>query len=157
MKYHQTSYRIKNPHKYKGNLNEVFARSSWELEFLNWCDNSSFIVEFASEEIVIPYVSPVDNRIHRYFVDFYLKMKDKDDEIKEYLIEIKPENQIFAPKKQQKQTKQYIDKIMTYGINKAKWAAAIEYCDKRNMTFLLLSLITNKLEKRWKIYNAKYI
>ena len=67
-------YRVQNPKKYRGNLSEVVYRSSWELKFMKWCDTNSSVLEWGSETTVIPYKSPVDNKIHRYFVDFYIKL-----------------------------------------------------------------------------------
>ena len=49
---------------------------------MTWLDNNDSIIEWGSEELVIPYRSPVDNRVHRYFPDFYVKVKQKDDTIK---------------------------------------------------------------------------
>ena len=69
-------FKPKNRQKYKGNISEVVYRSSWELKFMQYCDTNNKILKWSSEEIIIPYKSPVDNRVHRYFPDFYVKYKD---------------------------------------------------------------------------------
>ena len=66
-------YKVSNPKKYKGDLKEVIYRSSWELKFMRWCDYNKNVLEWGSETTIIPYKSPVDSKIHRYFVDFLLK------------------------------------------------------------------------------------
>ena len=84
-------YRVSYPKKYKGDLKEIVYRSSWELKFMKWCDFNKNVLEWGSETTIIPYRSPVDSKIHRYFVDFYIKVKSKDGKVGKYLVEIKPE------------------------------------------------------------------
>lgn len=132
-------YRIQNPKKYRGDINDVVYRSSWELKFMKWCDTNPSIMEWGSETVVIPYKSPVDNRIHRYFVDFYIKVKNKSGEIKKYLIEIKPEKFTKPPPIPQKKTKRFIEEVFTYGVNQSKWKYANEYCIDRGWEFLVLT------------------
>ena len=83
-------YRPSNPQKYKGNVNNIICRSNWERQFCVWCDKTDAILEWGSEEFFIPYLSPVDRRVHRYFPDFYLKYRDKNDNIRKLLAEVKP-------------------------------------------------------------------
>jgi hypothetical protein len=132
-------YRIQNPRKYKGDINDVIYRSSWELRFMKWCDLNPNVIEWGSETVIIPYRSPVDNRMHRYFVDFYIKTKDKNNEIKKYLIEIKPEKFTKPPAIPQKKTKRFIEEVFNYGINQNKWKSANEYCEDRGWKFLVLT------------------
>lgn len=132
-------YRVLNPSKYKGNLSEVVYRSSWELKFMRWCDINSSVLEWGSETIVIPYKSPVDNKIHRYFVDFYVKIKNKENKITKYLVEIKPDKFTKPPVIPKKQTKKFIQEVFQYGTNQAKWKAANEFCLDRGMQFLVLT------------------
>ena len=80
-------YKVANPKKYKGDLTEVVYRSSWELKFMRWCDHNKNVLEWGSETTIIPYRSPVDSKLHRYFVDLKVKYKSG----KTVLIEIKPE------------------------------------------------------------------
>jgi hypothetical protein len=140
MKYYQGKYRLKNPQKYKGDPSNVIYRSSWELKFLNYCDTNPDIIKFSSEEIVIPYVSPIDGKRHRYFVDFYMKVKQTDGTIKEYLVEIKPKRQTQPPATNPtRKTKQWLNEVVTWGKNQSKWDAAREYCKDRNWEFLILT------------------
>ena len=138
-KYLQGKYIVRNKKKYMGDHNNVVYRSSWELKFLAWCDNNPSVVEFSSEEIVIPYKSPVDGKYHRYFVDCFVKVKDKDGNIKSYLIEIKPKKQTKEPVIQRRVTKRYITEVTTWGVNQAKWKAATEYCLDRGWDFKLIT------------------
>ena len=89
----------KNIRKYKGDYRNIIYRSSWELKFMKYCDTTPSVLEWVSEEIVVPYRSPLDNKIHRYFVDFYAKIQEADGTITTYLIEIKPSKQTVPPKK----------------------------------------------------------
>lgn len=132
-------YRIQNPSKYKGNINDVVYRSSWELKFMKWCDSNPSILEWGSETIIIPYKSPVDNKIHRYFVDFYIKTIDNNGIIKKYLIEIKPERFTKPPPIPQKKTKKFIEEVFNYGINQKKWHSADQFCKDRGWKFLVLT------------------
>jgi hypothetical protein len=138
-KYLQGKYIVRNKKKYMGDHNNVVYRSSWELKFLAWCDNNPNVVEFSSEEIVIPYKSPVDGKYHRYFVDCFVKVKDKSGNVKNYLIEIKPKKQTKEPEQQRRVTKRYITEVTTWGVNQAKWKAATEYCLDRNWEFKLIT------------------
>ena len=69
-------YKIKNLSKYKGNPAKVTYRSLWERKFMVYCDNNPNILKWSSEEIIIPYRSPIDKRIHRYFPDFWIQIKN---------------------------------------------------------------------------------
>ena len=132
-------YRVLNPSKYKGEVNNVIYRSLWELKFMKWCDGNPSVIEWGSETIIIPYVSPVDKRVHRYFVDFYIKVLTKDQQLQKYLIEIKPEKFTKPPDIPKKKTKKFIDEVFQYGVNEAKWKAAFEYCLDRKMKFMILT------------------
>lgn len=132
-------YRVTNASKYKGDLQDITYRSLWELKFMRWCDLNPSIVEWGSETVIIPYRSPVDSRIHRYFVDFYIKVKSKDGSFTKYLIEIKPEKFTKPPKVPEKKTRRFIEEVFQYGVNQAKWAAANEYCMDRGFNFLVLT------------------
>ena len=131
---YQGKYRPTFPRKYKGDYHNIIYRSSWEYKFMVWCDRSSSVTEWGSEEIVIPYISPADGRRHRYFPDFYVKIGRK-----KYIVEVKPLRQTKQPKKQKKQTKAYITEVVTYAINQAKWEAAKEYCKDRGWEFMLIT------------------
>ena len=101
-------FRPSFPKKYKGNPNNIICRSTWETKFCNYCDLNENILEWASEEFFIKYVSPVDNRFHRYYPDFLIKVKESKGEIKTYVIEVKPKKQTRPPKKRKKVTQSYL-------------------------------------------------
>jgi len=132
-------YRILNTAKYKGDISNVVYRSSWELKFMKWCDTNSSILEWGSETMIIPYRSPVDNKVHRYFVDFYIKVKEKTGTVSKYLIEIKPEKFTKPPAIPKKQSKKFIEEVFTYGVNQSKWKAASAFCEDQGWKFLVLT------------------
>lgn len=139
----QTSYKGKYqpsyPQKYKGNPKNIIYRSLWERKFMKYCDLNENILEWGSEEIALPYRSPIDNRIHRYFPDFYIKVKESSGMIKKYIIEIKPKRQTIEPEIKQKKTKGYIYEVVEYAKNQAKWKAAKEFCEDRQWEFKVLT------------------
>lgn len=139
MKTYKGKYVPKNPNKYKGDYTNIIYRSSWELKFMKYCDTRKSIIEWSSEEIIIPYRSPLDGKIHRYFVDFYVKSIDMDNNITNYLVEIKPKKQIDPPIKNSKNSKKYIYEVYEYAKNQAKWNAAKEYCKTRKMEFIIIT------------------
>lgn len=132
-------YKPVNASKYRGDLNNVIYRSLWELRFMKWCDNNPSVVEWGSEIVIIPYISPVDRKVHRYFVDFYMKVLNTDKKLQKYLIEIKPEKFTKPPEIPTRKTKKFIDEVFQYGVNQAKWKAAFEFCSDRNMKFMVLT------------------
>lgn len=132
-------YRPSNRQKYKGDPTNIIYRSLWERKFMVWCDKNENIVEWGSEEIVIPYISPVDNRVHRYFPDFYVRALTRDGRSQKFIIEVKPKAQCAPPKKQKRITKKFITEVKTYAVNEAKWKAAEEYCKDRRMIFKILT------------------
>ena len=129
----------KNPIKYNGDPTNIVYRSLWELRFMKWCDLKDAVLEWGSETVIVPYVSPIDKKVHRYFVDFYMKIQDRDGKTQKYLIEIKPERFTKPPPIPQKKTKKFIDEVFQYGVNEAKWKAAFEFCEDRNMKFMILT------------------
>lgn len=138
-KTYKGKFRINNPAKYKGDINNVVYRSLWELKFMKWCDTNPNVSEWGSETVIVPYISPLDKRVHRYFVDFYIKVKSRDGKVQKYLIEIKPERFTKPPAIPQKKTKRFVDEVFQYGVNEAKWKAAFEFCNDRNMKFMILT------------------
>ena len=70
-----------NPKKYKGDSSQVIYRSLWERKLMVYCDKNNSVVEWGSEEIVIPYYSQLDGKMHRYYPDFYMTVKQKDGSI----------------------------------------------------------------------------
>jgi len=139
MKYHKGRYKVKNPEKYMGNPNNVVYRSSWELKCMNYFDRNPNVLKWASEELAIPYISPIDKRPHRYFPDFIIQVVSQDGSKKTIMIEVKPEKQTKPPEKKKRTTQRYIEEVKTYGINTAKWEAAQEYCADRKWEFQILT------------------
>lgn len=127
------------PEKYIGDYKNIIYRSLWELKFMNYCDRNENIIKWSSEEINIPYISPIDNRIHRYYPDFFIKYKDADGAIKESLIEIKPKRQVKEPKIGKKITQKQLYEVKEYAKNQAKWKAAEEFCLDRKWQFRILT------------------
>jgi hypothetical protein len=127
------------PEKYIGDYRNIIYRSLWELKFMNYCDRNENIIKWSSEEIWIPYLSPLDKRVHRYFPDFYIKYKNSDGIIKESLIEIKPKRQVQGPKLGKRVTKKQLVEINEFAKNQAKWKAAEEFCADRRWTFQVLT------------------
>ena len=127
------------PRKYKGDPTNIIYRSLWERKFMVYCDKNDNILEWASEEIAIPYRSPVDNRVHRYFPDFYMKVKERGGKVKRYMIEVKPAKQTKPPVKPKRQTKGYIREAYEYAKNQAKWKMAREFCADRQWEFKVVT------------------
>ena len=127
------------PRKYKGNPSNIIYRSLWERKFMVYCDLNQNILEWGSEEIVIPYRSPIDNRVHRYFPDFYVKLKETTGKTKKYIIEVKPKKQTKPPSKPKRQTKGYLREVYEYARNQAKWEAAVDYCKDRLYEFKIMT------------------
>ena len=102
-------------------------------------DENSGVIEWSSEEIIIPYLSPVDNKWHRYFPDFFARIKNKDGKLEGVLLEVKPHSQTAPPKVAKRVTKRVIQEVMAYGINEAKWNAASEYCKDKGWIFRVIT------------------
>jgi hypothetical protein len=127
------------PKKYKGDPTNIIYRSLWERKFMVYCDLNENILEWGSEEIALPYRSPLDGRIHRYFPDFYIKVKESNGQIKKYLVEIKPKKQTVEPKVQKRKTKSYIYEVTEWVRNQAKWKAAQSFCEDRQWEFKVIT------------------
>lgn len=142
-RYKQGRYRLRNPHKYVGKLEEVVYRSSWEHRAMTFLDLNESVLNWNSEEVVIPYYSPVDNKMHRYFVDLICSFRAANGTIKTLLIEIKPKEQTIPPKEPKRKTEKnmarYIEAVKTYMVNQAKWDAARDFCAKHGIEFVILT------------------
>lgn len=139
MKYYKGYFKPRNPQKYKGDPTNIVYRSSWELKLMSWLDSHPDILQWGSEELYIPYVSPIDGKYHRYFPDFFVKKRSVNGKVETLLIEIKPYNQTLPPKTQNKKTKRYINEVYTWGINSSKWKAAEEFCKDRMWKFVVMT------------------
>ena len=133
-------YTPQNPKKYRGDYKNIIYRSLWERKFMVYCDQSNNIIEWGSEEVIIPYVSPLDGRIHRYFPDFYIKVKQASGKLKKFIIEVKPKKQCSPPNPNpNRRTKRWISEVRTWGVNEAKWKSAVDWCDNNGMEFKILT------------------
>lgn len=137
--YKQGIFKPKNAKKYIGDASNIVYRSGWELRVMKYLDENSNISAWSSEEIVVPYLSPLDNRWHRYFVDFYVEFVDRNGNKKKMLLEVKPKSQTQEPKKPKRNTNRYLTEVMTWGVNQAKWNAAQEFCRDRGWDFKLIT------------------
>ena len=146
MKSYKGRYYPLNPKKYKGNPSQVIYRSLWERKLMVYCDKNEKVLEWGSEEIIIPYRSPKDNRIHRYFPDVYLKYRNKEGNITETVWEVKPKKQTQPPRIPKRKTKSWRYNAEQYVINEAKWSACKKYCNKRGYNF---QIITEDVLKHW--------
>jgi hypothetical protein len=131
-------FKPKNPQKYKGDANNIIYRSTWEIKVMRYLDDNPNVIWWGSEELPIPYYSPVDKKKHRYFPDFIAKMRKADGTVMTYIIEVKPEKQTQPPT-QKRKTKTFLQEAITYEINKAKWFAAEEFCKDHGWQFLILT------------------
>ena len=131
-------FRPKNPSKYKGNATNIIYRSNWELRVMKWLDGNPAVIWWASEELPIPYVSPVDNKVHRYFPDFIVRTKRKDGSEQTSILEVKPHKQTMMPT-QKRNTQRYLAEVATYAVNQAKWKAADLFCKEHGWQFQLIT------------------
>jgi hypothetical protein len=131
----QGFFKPKNPQKYKGDPTNIVYRSSWELKLMLYLDSKKEVISWASEEIIIPYRSPIDGKIHRYFPDFIVTKINSNGKKETVLIEVKPQKQTIPPEPKGKINKRYLTEVANWGKNEAKWKAAKEYCEDRGWTF----------------------
>ena len=132
-----------NPEKYHGKVESVVYRSLWERNVMKNFDRNVNVLAWASEELAIPYKSPLDGKFHRYYPDFLAKVKTKDGIEKKYLIEVKPSNQCEVPKlpKSGRKTKAYKAALMRYAINQTKWEYARKWCQRAGYEFRVMTEI----------------
>ena len=129
-----------NPKKYRGNPNQIIYRSLWERKVMVYCDKNDAIIEWGSEEVIVPYLSPMDGKIHRYFPDFYMKVRQADGSTKKFIIEVKPKSQCKQPVKNPKRrTTKWFNEVKTFAINQAKWKSAREFCEDKGMEFKIFT------------------
>jgi hypothetical protein len=135
-------YQPTNPNKYRGDPSNIIFRSLWERRVMVEFDTNPDVLEWASEEMHVPYRSPIDGKWHRYFPDFVVKMRDRGGSVRMKMIEIKPLAQTRPPpphEGKKRPTKAYLTEVMRYGINSAKWKAAQEYCADRGWDFVIIT------------------
>ena len=137
-KYIQGEFKPLNPKKYAGNVKNIIYRSSWELACMSYFDKHPDIIQWASEELNIAYVCPVSRKWRKYYPNFVLKQREKNNKIKVVMIEVKPYKETQPPKTKKK-TKKLLYETATYAKNQAKWKFAEEYCKKRGWEFRIIT------------------
>jgi hypothetical protein len=139
--YKQGEFTPLNKNKYKGTYPIVY-RSSLELHVMRWFDNCTHVIEWGSESVIIPYVKPTDGKVHRYYTDFNVIMRDKGGSVRKFIIEVKPYKQTIPPKPHgNKKAKTLLYEQVNWAINRAKWDSAEEWCKKHGYVF---STVTEK-------------
>jgi hypothetical protein len=133
--FHKRIYKPIFPEKYTGDPTNIIMRSSWETMFAGWCDKNPSIVKWSSEETIVPYRCPTDDKIHRYFVDFKITLSNG----KTYLVEVKPAKQTIPPQFPGKRTQRYLTESLAFIKNQAKWEAAKNYCKDRGWEFKIIT------------------
>lgn len=142
---HKGRFRPANPNKYRGDPTNIVYRSSWEFKFMRWCDRHPHVLEWGSEEVIVPYKSPVDGKMHRYFPDFVIKKINRDKTVSTVMIEIKPKAQTMPPDPSKaltetgKKSRRYLNEAITYEVNQAKWEAATEFCSHKGWHFVVMT------------------
>lgn len=131
-------FRPKNPIKYKGDATNIVYRSSWELRVMKHLDIDPNVLWWASEELSIRYKSPIDQKMHRYYPDFIVRVRQTNNEENTLVIEVKPEKQTKKPI-QKRKTKTFIQEAATYAINQEKWRAADLFCKEHGWHFKVLT------------------
>ena len=132
-------YKPQNPQKYNGDPTRIIYRSLWERKLMKFCDEKKSVLQWGSEEVVVPYRSPIDNMMHRYYVDFIVTLINKKGIKDTCLIEVKPKKQCKPPEKKSRVTRRYLNEVKTWGVNSAKWKAASEYAENRGWKFMILT------------------
>ena len=143
---HKGRFRVKNPEKYKGDHTKITYRSSWEVKVFRMCDEHPDILWWQSEEVIVPYYSPIDGKWHRYFPDVVLCKKLENGMTETIMIEIKPDAQTRPPDvakrnatKTGRISRRYLNEVKRWGTNDAKWMSAKKYCDARGWKFLIMT------------------
>ena len=123
-----------------GNPHNIVYRSSYERRAMIWADTNPAILKWASEEVIIKYFDPTTNKTRKYYPDMLIELKNQDNQIKKYLIEIKPYRQTKPPNPSpKKKTRTWLNECATYEKNVAKWNAAKLFCEQNGLEFMILS------------------
>lgn len=142
-------YKPKNPQKYKGDPRNIIYRSGWERDIMSYCDNTSQIVWWKSEEVSIPYYNPLKKRWCRYFPDIIMGVK-REYGIEVRVVEIKPYKLTQPPKTPKRKTKSYYYHMEQYITNQCKWKECEKWCENRGYNFQIL---TEEQNTKWKKRN----
>lgn len=129
---YKTRFTPKNIKKYIGDASKIVCRSLWERNVCKFCDETPSIMKWSFEEVIVPYVNPLDKKFHNYFPDFIIQFK-VNEEIKTWMVEVKPKKQTYLKENASKKEK------IAWITNNAKWEAAKKYCEKNNMEFKIIT------------------
>lgn len=147
-RFKQGIFSPKNPEKWHSK-SQIVYRSSWERLFFMYADSNPAVTKIASEEVVIPYFFELDNKMHRYFPDILMEYQDKNGNTRTVMIEIKPHHETIPPiKKRGGSEKTFADRMITYQKNQAKWTAAKQWCNEKNITFSVMTEYELGIKKR---------
>ena len=128
----------RHPAKYKGDADNIVYRSTWERRVMKWLDEHPNVLWWSSEELAVPYKSPIDNKMHRYFPDFIVRIRQRTGLETTMILEVKPEAQTKMPT-QKRKTKRYLIEAATYAVNQEKWRAADIFCQEHGWKFLVVT------------------
>jgi hypothetical protein len=144
-------FKPQHPEKYKGDPSNIIYRSSWEKDVMGWCDETTQVLWWKSEEVFIPYPNPIRKRWCRYYPDIIMGIKrDYGEEVR--VVEIKPHKQTQPPPTPKRKTKSYYYQLEQYVINQSKWKETRKYCENRGWNFQIL---TEENNPKWKKYKPK--
>jgi hypothetical protein len=133
--YRQGFFKPRNPKKYRGDPTRIVYRSSWELKCMQKFDEHPDVVEWSSEELIVPYMDVSSGKQRRYFPDFIVKKADGTT----FMVEVKPEKETHPPALSKKKTTKYLREVLTWGTNSSKWSAAEAYCKRRGWIFMVMT------------------
>lgn len=138
---YQGKYQPEYPRKYKGDPTNIVYRSLWERKFMKYCDENKNVLRWSSEEVKIPYRSPLDGKIHNYFMDFWMEVRQKSGKIETFLVEVKPFRQTQPPviEEGKKMTISKAKQIKAYAVNVEKWKAAKNFCIEKGWKFVIMT------------------
>jgi hypothetical protein len=122
-------YIPKNPQKYLGDPTKIRFLSSWERRFMEFCDMNPNVLAWGSETFRVQYYNPIKQKICTYLPDFMIKFKDRDGNVINRVIEIKPKKEAMITKKMTT-----YDKVCLV-VNQAKWTACKAICESYGVDF----------------------
>lgn len=131
-KFAQGIYKVSNPDKYAGKR-EPRYRSGWEHAFMRFCDSNDNIIQWASESISIPYRHPLTGKMTMYVPDFLVVYRDKTNQVRAEVIEIKPKKQSVIESRASARDRAIV------AVNYAKWDAAQKWCRRQGLGFRVVT------------------
>lgn len=127
------------PEKYRGNVAQIYYRSSWELAMNKFLDTNMNILRWSSEEIKIPYIKPTDGKVHHYYPDYWVEYQNRNGEVIQEIVEVKPASQVAKPTTRGKARKTILFEQTAWAVNQAKWTAAQKWCQDRGLRFRVIT------------------